>query len=189
MNTDTVLRLIQETDAGDLAQILRRSREHLAPWEPERAASYFTEAGQRELAGRMLAEQALGRSWPGVICAYGELVGRITLNNILRGPLQSCFVSYWVAADFVRKGIGTRALQLALDTAFNELALHRVEAFTQVSNKPSRLVLERNNFRHVGVLRRHIHIAGGWRDEFLFERIAPWDDGVRASPSIMSLLR
>jgi ribosomal-protein-alanine N-acetyltransferase len=119
-----------------------------------------------------------------VICADGVLVGRITLNNILRGPLQSCFVSYWVAADHVRKGIATRALRLALDVAFSELSLHRVEAFTQVSNKASQLVLERNNFQRVGVLGRHIHIAGRWRDEFLFERIAPWDDGVRASPNV-----
>jgi hypothetical protein len=34
----------------------------------------------------------------------GGLAGRITLNNILRGPLQSTFVSYWLSVDFIRKG-------------------------------------------------------------------------------------
>ena len=36
-------------DAEALATLARSQREHLAPWEPERPAHWFTEAGQRSL--------------------------------------------------------------------------------------------------------------------------------------------
>lgn len=177
MSIETAVRLIRDTDAEDLAQALQRSRARLAPWEPDRSASYFTVSGQREVASRALADHAQGRSWPGVICVDGALVGQITLYSILRGPFQTCFVGYWVAADHARRGIATRALQLTLEIAFGELALHKVEAFAQLNNQRSRRVLERNGFRQVGVLHRHIYIGGQWQDELHFERIAPWDDG------------
>ncbi len=69
--------------------------------------------------------------WPGLILVDGEIAGRITLNNILRGPLQCCFVGYWVARAHAGHGVATEALRQALDVAFGALRLHRVEAFTR----------------------------------------------------------
>lgn len=120
--------------------------------------------------------------WPGVILVDGEIAGRITLNNILRGPLQSCFVGYWVARAHAGHGVATEALRQALDAAFGALRLHRVEAFTRVDNHASQRVLLKNGFTAVGTARRHIHLDGRWHDERLFECLAPWDDGVSPNP-------
>ncbi|WP_149261439.1 GNAT family N-acetyltransferase [Actinomadura sp. K4S16] len=176
------LRAVQMADAEALAALYRENRDYLRPWEPERDEAYFTLGGQRDNLRELTEAYAAGEMWPGVILAGGEVAGRITLNNILRGPLQSCFVGYWVARAHAGRGVATEAVRQALDVAFGELRLHRVEAFTRVDNLASQRVLERNGFTPVGTARRHIHLDGRWHDERLFERLAPWDDGFALVP-------
>lgn len=176
------LRVVQMADAEALAALVRANREYLRPWEPERDESYFTVDGQRDNLHDLVEAYAVGEMWPGVILVDGEVAGRITLNNVLRGPLQSCFVGYWVAHAHAGHGVATEALRQALDVAFGALRLHRVEAFTRVDNHASQRVLRNNGFTVVGTSRRHIHLDGRWHDEHLFECLAPWDDGVTLNP-------
>lgn len=176
------LRAVQIADAEALAALYRENRAYLRPWEPERGEAYFTVDGQRGNLRELVDAYAAEEMWPGVILVDGQVAGRITLNNILRGPLQSCFVGYWVARAHAGRGVATEAVRQALDVAFGALRLHRVEAFTRVDNLASQRVLERNGFTPVGTARRHIHLDGRWHDERLFERLAPWDDGFALAP-------
>ncbi|RKS77205.1 [SSU ribosomal protein S5P]-alanine acetyltransferase [Actinomadura pelletieri DSM 43383] len=176
------LRVVQMADAEALAALCEANREHLRPWEPERDEAYFTVDGQRDNLHALVGAYALGEMWPGVILVDGDVAGRITLNNVLRGPLQSCFVGYWVARAHTGRGVATEAVRQVLDVAFHDLGLHRVEAFTRIDNHASQRVLERNGFTAVGTARRHIHVDGRWHDERLFERLAPWDDGIALVP-------
>ncbi|MEV3925806.1 GNAT family N-acetyltransferase [Actinomadura coerulea] len=176
------LRAVQIADAEALAALYRENRAYLRPWEPERGEAYFTVDGQRGNLRELVDAYAAEEMWPGVILVDGQVAGRITLNNILRGPLQSCFVGYWVARAHAGRGVATEAVRQALDVAFDALRLHRVEAFTRVDNLASQRVLERNGFTPVGTARRHIHLDGRWHDERLFERLAPWDDGFALAP-------
>ncbi|NEA23634.1 GNAT family N-acetyltransferase [Actinomadura bangladeshensis] len=176
------LRVVQMADAEALAALVRENREYLRPWEPERDESYFTVDGQRDNLHDLIEAYAAGEMWPGAIMVDGELAGRITLNNVLRGPLQSCFVGYWVARAHAGRGVATEALRQALDVAFGAMRLHRVEAFTRLDNHASQRVLLNNGFAAVGTARRHIHLDGRWHDERLFECLAPWDDGVALTP-------
>jgi [ribosomal protein S5]-alanine N-acetyltransferase len=178
------LRVVQLADAEALAELYGANREHLRPWEPEKDDAYFTVDGQRDNLHDLVRAYAAGEMWPGVVLVDGEIAGRITLNNVLRGPLQSCFVGYWVAASRTGRGVATEAVRQALDVAFGALRLHRVEAFTRVDNHASQRVLERNGFAVVGTVRRHIHLDGRWHDERLFERLAPWDDGFALVPPL-----
>ncbi|GAA4233117.1 GNAT family protein [Actinomadura meridiana] len=176
------LRVVQMADAEGLAALYEANRDYLRPWEPERDDSYFTVDGQRDNLHGLVAAHARGEMWPGVILVDGQVAGRITLNNVLRGPLRSCFVGYWVARAHSGRGVASEALRQVLDVAFDDLGLHRVEAFTRVDNHASQRVLERNGFTAVGTSRRHIHVDGRWHDERFFERLAPWDDGVTLAP-------
>ena len=176
------LRVVQVEDAEALAALVRENREYLRPWEPERDESYFTVDGQRDNLRDLVEAYAAGEMWPGAVLVDGEIAGRITLNNVLRGPLQSCFVGYWVACAHAGRGVATEALRQALDVAFGAMRLHRVEAFARLDNHASQRVLLNNGFRAVGTARRHIHLDGRWHDERLFECLAPWDDGLALTP-------
>jgi [ribosomal protein S5]-alanine N-acetyltransferase len=62
----------------------------LAPWEPVRAEHYFTEAGQRADIEQALEKHQTGNALPCVILDDdGAVVGRITLNGIVRQSQQA----------------------------------------------------------------------------------------------------
>lgn len=174
MSTGTRLRLIELSDAAELAAIVRASADHLRPFEPTRADSYFTEAGQRATIGALLAAAQNGGSVPFVVVGDDdELLGRITLSGVTRGALQSAALGYWIRADRTRQGHATRAVGLAVDHAFRELGLHRVQAETLPENTASQRALERNGFERYGFAPEYIRIAGEWRDHVMFQVLAP----------------
>jgi [ribosomal protein S5]-alanine N-acetyltransferase len=101
------------------------------------------------------------------------VLGRITLNNIVRGAFQSCSLGYWVRSSANGRGHATAAVALMLRTAFTDLGLHRVEAGTLVHNAASQRVLERNGFERFGLAPQYLRIAGRWQDHVLFQVLAP----------------
>ncbi len=169
-----VLRLITLDDAAALAELVRANREYLAPWEPARNEEYFTEAGQRADIQIALERQHQGNALPAVILDdTGAVVGRITLNGIVRGAFQSCSVGYWLSAASTGRGLATAALREIMALAFGELGLHRIQAETLLHNVASQRVLERNDFVRIGLAPTYLKIDGRWQDCLLYQVIDP----------------
>ncbi|GAA0320698.1 GNAT family N-acetyltransferase [Kineococcus aurantiacus] len=173
--TGTALRLATPGDAAAVAALLRENWPFLEPYEPERDESHFTTEGQAVLLTQALAEHAAGRAVPYVIEFEGELVGRLTLSGIVRGPFQSADVGYFVAEAVNGRGVATAAVAALAEVAFDPagLGLHRLQAGTLLSNSASQAVLQRNGFERIGVARRYLRIAGRWQDHVLYQRVAP----------------
>jgi ribosomal-protein-alanine N-acetyltransferase len=166
-------RLVELADAPILAALVHVSRDFLGPWEPVRTEDYFTVEGQDELIRDALDRHAQGTTLPHVILDAGQVVGRITLNGIVRGPFQSCSVGYWVASAANGRGVATAAVTDIVRVAFEELGLHRVQAETLLHNVASQRVLERNGFVRFGMAPRYLKIAGEWQDHFMYQLLAP----------------
>lgn len=172
--TDTRLRPLRLDDAAVLAAVITENADHLRPWEPARAPSYYTESGQRDVITQALATQRAGNAVPFVIeSTDGELLGRITLSGVVRGALQSCAMGYWIRADRTRQGHASRAVRAAADHAFDVLRLHRVQAETLPENVGSQRALESAGFTRYGFAPEYIKINGVWRDHVMFQRLAP----------------
>jgi ribosomal-protein-alanine N-acetyltransferase len=162
-------RLICTSDAADLAALLIANRDHLAPYEPDRPAEYFTADGQHKVIEDVLRQHDEGNALPLVIVDDGRLRGRITLSTIVRGPFQSASLGYWVDAGSGGRGLGTAAVQDIVRVAFGDLGLHRIDAGTLVDNLRSQRVLRKNGFQPYGLAPRYLKIAGDWRDHVLFQ--------------------
>ena len=105
-------RLITLEDAPALAELQRANREFLAPYEPARPADYHTEDGQRAVVRAALTQHQQGAMLPHVILdEAGSVVGRVTLNEIVRGPFQSCRMGYWLSAAHNGRGLATTAVR------------------------------------------------------------------------------
>jgi [ribosomal protein S5]-alanine N-acetyltransferase len=168
----TSCRLITPDDAPALAQLLRLNRDFLAPWEPLRADDYFTEDAQRTGIQDALREHEQGRNLPLVIVdEEASVIGRITLNGIVRGAFQSCSVGYWVSQPEGGRGVATAALKQVISVAFGELGLHRIQGETLLANFASQEVLERNGFVRIGMAPEYLKIAGRWQDVILYQLI------------------
>lgn len=165
------LRPLAGTDAADLARAYRDNREHLAPWEPVRDEAFYGEAGQGEQIAGKLADLAAGTEVPWVLTSEDRIIGAITLSGIVRGPFLNAHVGYWVDARFQGRGLGSAALEYALQHARDDLRLHRVQASVLPGNVASRAVLHRARFTLIGTAPSYLRIAGRWQDHLLYQRI------------------
>ena len=170
----TSTRLLDPADAAALLEIAREDHAFFAPWEPLQDEHWLTEAAQLEVIGEKLEQHRLGLALPHVVLDdAGEVVGRITLNNVVRGAFQSCSVGYFLRSAANGRGHATAAVREMLRLAFGELRLHRVEAGTLVHNVGSQRVLERNGFVRYGLAPQYLRIAGRWQDHVLFQVLNP----------------
>jgi ribosomal-protein-alanine N-acetyltransferase len=160
-----LIRPLTADDAGELAALLVENRAFLAPFEPDRGERFYTVEGQLERLGQEDKHVF-------AILDGEEIAGTVTLSNVVRGPLQSANLGYWVAEKANGRGLATKAVGMVIPVAFGELGLHRLEAGTLVDNLASRRVLENNGFEEIGIARGYLHIGGKWRDHMLFQLLA-----------------
>jgi ribosomal-protein-alanine N-acetyltransferase len=174
------IRLLRLEDAEALAELYVDNRAYLAPYEPERAAMFYTTAGQTESISGLLQLFEQGRAYPYVIEVGGAIAGRINVTNVARGPFCSANLGYWVCASHTGRGVASAAVNAVAAASFGQHQLHRLEAATLVDNIASQKVLARTGFSRIGLAPTYLHIAGSWRDHLLFQRVAD-DDGPPAT--------
>ena len=164
------LRLPEAGDVEAFLDLVVRNREHFRPYEPRRPPAYFTLAGQRDQIAAAQRQARLGERYEfGIWTPDGAgLVGRISLGGISRGALQNAYLGYGVDIEHGGQGIATQAVKLAVEIAFEELGLHRVQAAVVPENTASARVLEKAGFREEGLARRYLFLDGQWKDHRMF---------------------
>jgi [ribosomal protein S5]-alanine N-acetyltransferase len=158
-------------DAAALVTTYQRNREHLGQWDPYRPDSFFTLEGQEEEA-----RERLMRIEQGLFASYviegpdGDLVGRANIQNIVRGPMQSGVLGYFVDRDHLRRGLARAAVEFLEEQAV-EIGLHRLEAGTMVENVASQRVLESLGYERYGMAPKLLFLNGAWRDHVLYQKL------------------
>lgn len=165
------VRVLRSSDAGRMAAAYRRNREHLAPWEPLRAEEFFTAAGQAASIGSKVALFIAGSDVPWVLLDGERIIGVMNLSGIVRGPFLSAHLGYWVDQEFTGRGIGSAAVEFAIESARSELGLHRLQASTLPHNAASQTILKRAGFEEIGPAPAYLQIAGSWQDHILYQRL------------------
>ena len=157
--------------APALAAAYVRNREHLQPWDPDRPPEFFTAEGQRREIEQRLEMQERGQFEPYVIVApAGDVAGRANIQNIVRGPMQSGVLGYWIDKDHLRRGLAKASVEF-LEEQAQALGLHRLEAGTMVENLASQRVLEACGYKKYGLAPRLLFLNGAWRDHVLFQKV------------------
>lgn len=165
-----VLRAPQATDYAAWAVLRMESRAFLTPWEPVWNEDDLTRTSFRMRVKRAAREIASDEAYSLFIldARSDMLLGGLTLGLVRRGVAQACTLGYWMGERHAGKGHMTEAVRGALRFAFNDLALHRVEAACLPNNLASRRLLERVGFQREGEARAYLRINGVWADHFLY---------------------
>lgn len=139
---------------------------------------FYTLLMQQEVIEQSTENRQAGREYNFGIFdnASGTLVGTINLFRIFRGPLQSAMIGYVVDKGHNGRGFATEAIRLAVNYAFKELGLHRIEAGVMPHNAPSIRALEKAGFEQEGIARKNVKINGKWQDHVVMAIINPADD-------------
>lgn len=176
------LRPLVAADWDQWRAVRTRSRDWLEAWEPS------PEPGGPDPVADVVAFRARCGAWErqrqfdaaygfGIFLRSGELVGEVSLGSVARGPFQSAYVGYWIDEAHAGHGYVPEAVVLVLRYAFDELALHRVEAVIVPRNARSRRVAEKLHLRDEGTSRGLLQIRGVWEDHVRYAITADeWDE-------------
>lgn len=85
-----------------------------------------------------------------------ELIGEISLFDVVRGPMMKCILGYCLDEQQNGKGYMTEALHLIMKFAFKEANFHRIEAGVMPHNVGSIRVLEKAGFKKEGYARKNV---------------------------------
>jgi ribosomal-protein-serine acetyltransferase len=146
------LRLLEESDAGELFALTDRNRAHLEPWMPWISSTRapadtlaFIRATRRQVADDDGLQFA-------VVAAEGAIAGVVGFHRF-DWANRATSIGYWLAADRQGSGLMTAAVRALVDYAFGDRGLHRIEIAAAVDNARSRAVAQRLGFREEGVRR------------------------------------
>ncbi|MCM3609723.1 GNAT family N-acetyltransferase [Planococcus sp. MERTA32b] len=172
------IRFLKLKDAQAKLQMELDNKEFFKEFSVIAGEDFYTLLMQREVIEQSTENRKTGREYNFAIVENetGQLVGSINLFRIFRGPLQSSMIGYVVDKKYNGRGYATEAIRLAVDYAFQELGLHRVEAGVMPHNAPSIRALEKAGFEREGLARKNVKINGRWQDHVVMAIINPEDE-------------
>jgi ribosomal-protein-alanine N-acetyltransferase len=171
----TVLRVLTQADRDLLHAYRIANREHLAPWEPSRDASYYTKQDAAERVRQMLGETLAGTAlhFAALDIQDGSMVASCAFTNIVRGALQACHLGYSVAHAREGTGLMAEVARAGIGHMFDNAGLHRIMANHMPANARSADLLRRLGFEREGFARSYLRIDGRWEDMVLNSLINP----------------
>ncbi|GAB6989153.1 GNAT family N-acetyltransferase [Paenibacillus pini] len=169
-NEAIYVRLLELGDAESLLSLRLRNHEFLKPFEPTRPSEYFTLEGQQlDIEQGVRGAEADQSYIFGVFLSEpNELIGRVALTGIARGPFQNVNLGYLMGQAHNGKGYTTAAVRMVVTFAFTELNLHRIQAGVMPRNTASKRVLEKVGFRNEGLAIKYLRINSQWEDHILY---------------------
>lgn len=162
------LKVLTPEDSEDLLKYYMENRKYLTPFEPYRDEGFYTIENQRQGLIESYKQFIKGQSVHFGIYLKDKFIGRIKINNIVMGVFKNAFIGYSIDENHQGKGYMKEAVKLAVNFAFKELGLHRIEASTMVENEKSQRVLKACGFDELGVSKDYLYINGKWQDHKIF---------------------
>lgn len=167
-----LLRPPTRDDLQTLRELTARNADHLRPWSPA-SPPHRNPLAPTELRAqieRQREEWLKDRTYAFLIEHRDKhtLIGRMTLSQVVRGPLQGANLGYWIDREYQGNGLMTEAALKIVQFAFSSLQLHRIQAGTLPHNLASQKVLQKVGFRREGYAKNYLNIAGRWQDHILF---------------------
>lgn len=165
-----LLRMAENGDYEQWADLRERSRAFLKPWEPSWPPDCLTRRAYRARVRQALMDAREDTAYAFLIFRRQDraLLGGVTIGHLRRGAAQSASIGYWIGVDHARRGYMYEALGMILKFSFESLKLNRVEAACLPHNTASRRLLEKVGFVEEGLARDYFRINGIWQDHVLY---------------------
>jgi ribosomal-protein-alanine N-acetyltransferase len=163
-----VLRPLVVGDFEAWREVRIRARSWLVKWEPRPLPGQPDATDDRRIfaarCGARERERQLGSGYGFGIFVGGRFSGEINLSSVQRGPYQNAYVGYWIDEAMAGHGYTPEAFVVICRFAFDDLALHRLQASIIPRNAASRRVVAKLGLREEGIALRYLEINGIWED-------------------------
>ncbi|MFZ6750216.1 GNAT family N-acetyltransferase [Undibacterium sp. Ren11W] len=145
------------------------NRSYFETWINARPADYYSLSGVAQAIESAQHDAAKDLAYQFLVRENGVLLARVNLTQVKRPHLQQAALGYRVGQEHQGRGVAKGAVRLALQQAFSELGLWRVEATSRPENPASVKVLLANGFTQFGHAKRCFQLGTCWYDLLHFE--------------------
>ncbi len=164
-----LLRPLVGSDFEAWREVRIRARDWLVKWEPRPLPGQPDPTEDRRIfaarCGARERERQLGTGYGfGIFVEGRRFAGEINLSSVQRGPFQNAYVGYWIDEAAAGHGYTPEAVVAVCRFAFEDLALHRLQASIIPRNTASHRVAAKVGLRNEGTARRYLEIDGIWED-------------------------
>ena len=170
IDDDLELRLLEESDAESLFDILHRNWDRFEPWF---GADFLPEtlSVMQERVSTSISRAKSKKSYEVLILMNEEIVGRIFIYAI-DNKNHVAELAYWIDGDATGRGIVHRSCCKVISDAFEVLKLNRIQIRTHPDHKRSITVAKKLGFQHEGRIRQDYFRNGEHEDSELFSLLA-----------------
>jgi ribosomal-protein-serine acetyltransferase len=170
LDGETRIRPFEPDDALAIFQLIQSNRDHLDRWL-RWSNTIQSEADAQATVALYLAKRAAGTGFHSGIWVAGRLAGGVVCRDLDRQH-RCAEIGYWLGAEFVGRGLATRAASLAIDYLTGSRGMHRIEMQCGAQNVRSRAVPERLGFRLEGIRRESYWITTHFEDSAVYGLLA-----------------
>lgn len=171
-----ILKLLKPSDesAVQVLDFYSRNRTAFERYEAARPNDFYTKEYHKKILANefyFALQKKCFRFW---ICEKKspmQIIGTICFYNIIYSIYDRCETGYKFDEQHQHKGYALESMECGISLMFDELNLHRIEAYVMDDNLPSIRLLKKLSFQCEGICRQAIHICGTWEDHLLFARI------------------
>ncbi|KAL2485424.1 Acyl-CoA N-acyltransferases (NAT) superfamily protein [Abeliophyllum distichum] len=116
-----------------------------------------------------IREVCMPHPWRRSICIDDRSVGFISVFPGSGEDRCRADIGYAVAVEFWGQGIASKAVKMAIPQVFQDFPeLVRLQAYVDVENKASHMVLEKAGFSKEGLLRKYLYLKGRVKDLIVY---------------------
>jgi Acetyltransferases, including N-acetylases of ribosomal proteins len=169
MKLKTYIRFINESDTQQITGLEVRNRTFFQKYLFPQSDEFYTFEYQSQLINNNIIQRKKDRKYVFGIFDAGsnQLIGKISLANIMRGPLQTSEIGYYLDQQHNSRGHAYEGVCLAVKYGLEELGLNRIVAYVMPSNSASVNLLKKIGFQEEGLLRKYLMFNGKWEDHLL----------------------
>ncbi len=151
INSSTVLKEIELSDAENIFNTINSQRDYLGKWLPFVEFTKTVEDSETFINSVLNApEESKVTNY--VILHKNEFAGLAGFVRPDKGN-RKIEIGYWLSENFQKKGIMTECVKALINKAFNELEMNRIQIKCGVGNIPSRNVAKRAGLQFEGIER------------------------------------
>ena len=151
VDSDVELKILDNSDAQEIFELVNSSRSHLRRWLPWVDNTHdihdieaFIDSTKNQFASN--------NGFQSSILFKGAIAGVIGFHRI-DWISRSTSIGYWLGNDYLGKGIMTRSVKALVDYALTDINLNRLEIRCAEENIKSRAIPERLGFTTEGIAR------------------------------------
>jgi ribosomal-protein-serine acetyltransferase len=170
IDNELTMRAWREDDVKIAFDIVMRNRDHLRHFMQWMTPDYSLESSKKFVTEGII--NRLQRKNLGLAVFRGDRLIGSTGFNRLDWTSRVCEIGYWIDKDEEGRGVITRACQVMIDYAFDELGMNRVEIRCSAENVRSASVPKRLGFKKEAELRQSEKLNGRSHDFLIFGLLA-----------------